>query len=224
MKRFALLALAALTLAGCASEPPPVSERVQQYYNENVVNRPTEAPKMAVPSVAVVGDSYSAGASNTVLWHQVIARTLPAKVTDVSLGGAGYAVPGRDFAAQVQKLPATSDLVIVAGSRNDQDAPGNVGPAARSLYAAIKAKAPAAKIVVIGPIWDSSKPSAGAVSANEEVRAAAKEAKLPFIDALAENWLSDPDLIQKVDGVHATDNGEKVLAERIRQHLVKLGY
>ena len=184
---------------------------------------PTPTRKPA-PRIAVIGDSYSAGTDNELLWHHVVANRLPATVTDLSLGGAGYTVPSRDFAAQASKLPQDTDLVIVAGSRNDQYTPEAVGPAASKLFAGIKSKAPKARIVVVGPIWDSSEPSAGAVAANARVRASAESAGLSFIDALAEDWLGDPGLIQSADGVHATDEGQRVLGEHILQHLSTLSY
>ncbi|RKM72230.1 SGNH/GDSL hydrolase family protein [Rhodococcus opacus] len=131
--------------------------------------------------------------------------------------GAGFVAGGPEkvFAAQVEHAVWTQpDIIIVAGSRNDQYEPYKVRGAADTLFADLKAKAPQAQIVAIGPMWDNSAPSAGVVEADAAVRSAAEAAGIQFIEVLAEDWLGDPLLIQ-ADGVHPTDIGQQVIAERV---------
>lgn len=219
MKRFALLSAATLALAGCAATPPPVSDKVQAYYNEH-----TAMPTPEVwPNSLFLGDSYTAGSLNTVKWPAVVAGQMKWNYVNAAVGGAGYSnSAGNNLAAQIDAMEVVPDIVVVTGSRNDVYNPEAVKDAATDLYAKLKVAAPEARVVVIGPIWDSTEPSSGAVAANEATKEAATEAGLPFVDALSENWLGVPALIQG-DGVHPNDAGQQKLAERIGQKLNELG-
>ena len=170
-----------------------------------------------LPRLAVIGDSYSAGANNKVKWPTLLAKSRGWYVNNVASGGTGYvADPETSFPTKGgQATEKDPDIVIVAGSRNDQYAPrAAVYAAATGLYAELKEKAPQAQIVVIGPMWDSSAPTPGVIEANIATRDAAAAAGLPFLDALAGNWLADRSLVQ-ADNTHPTDDGQRVIFERI---------
>jgi hypothetical protein len=86
----AVLAAAVVSSAGCASTPPPVSEKVQTYYNENATPAALPSPPDSAFSladvrgliagkkdltVAVLGDSTGNGAGEWVdLWAQHLAK------------------------------------------------------------------------------------------------------------------------------------------------------
>lgn len=55
MKRFAVAAAAvlAISLSGCAAEVPPVSQKVQDYYDQNVPKAPTVSPAPAKEQLTV---------------------------------------------------------------------------------------------------------------------------------------------------------------------------
>jgi lysophospholipase L1-like esterase len=169
------------------------------------------------PRLAVIGDSYSAGSNNGVTWPDLLAQKRGWSVQNAAIGGSGYVAGGEDafpFRAGYVAEATTPDLILVVGSRNDKDEPEKIRGAATTLFADLKQKAPQAQVVVIGPIWDSTAPPAGVLRANAETRAAAEAAGLPFVDALPLGWLNDSALIQP-DGVHPTDAGQQVLADRI---------
>lgn len=99
MKRISLVTVATLiALTGCSSEPPPISEKVQKYYDENVANAKaalpstTATPLTVTPldairarvaddkplTVSVLGDSTGNDAGE---WVDLWARHLAANAT-----------------------------------------------------------------------------------------------------------------------------------------------
>ncbi|MDN4646579.1 SGNH/GDSL hydrolase family protein [Arthrobacter sp. PsM3] len=220
----AAAAVAVVALSGAASvrEPAPVSSQVAAAY-ESLKAAPPTLKEDTRPHAVVIGDSYSQGANNTVVWPVLVSEARKISITNKAVGGVGYAVGEKRFIEQAKLAVLDEpDIIIVAGSRNDVANPAGVQAAADEVFTFLKQNAPGARIVIIGPMWSSSAPDKGAVIANEGVRTAAEAHGLAFIDALAENWLSDPAWIQK-DGVHPTDAGEAELANHIGGKLAGLG-
>jgi lysophospholipase L1-like esterase len=182
----------------------------------------------AVPagsSVAVIGDSYTTG---TVLgglgglnWTARLGVDRSWSMTDTAIGGTGYVqTHGSDGAFQAAQLDraVTADpaMVIVAGSINDGlVAPERVGAAASALYAAVRARAPQARLVVVGPPWPSGTPTAEILRIRDALAAAARTSGALWIDPLAEGWFTDPVGLIGADGVHPTDAGHALIAHRI---------
>lgn len=214
----ALLAVVTLGVVVYALKPPAVVASAPPAVQPLATKTATPVPK-----AAFIGDSYTAGTHNAVTWPEIVAASEKWAPSNVAVGGSGYAnAAGNTFLAQVPAIKVVPDVIIVAGSRNDTFTPDKVAPAAAALFAELKKVAPKAKIVVIGPIWDSTAPMPGVYAANEALRGAAADAGLAFVDALAENWLSSPSLVQG-DQVHPNDAGQKVIAQRVGQKLKELG-
>ncbi|REE73017.1 lysophospholipase L1-like esterase [Rhodococcus wratislaviensis] len=169
------------------------------------------------PRLTVLGDSITGGSHNNVVWPDLLAAKRTWYVNNIAEGSTGYSAgENKAFPFKVDDAVATTpDVIMVVGSRNDVYNPELVGPAAARVYADLKAKAPNVPIFVVGPIWDNKQPPPAMLSVNASIRQAAQNAGLLFIDALAENWLGDPTLIQKDDRVHPTDAGQQVLADHI---------
>jgi acyl-CoA thioesterase-1 len=169
------------------------------------------------PRLTVIGDSYSAGTYSNVKWPDLFAAKRTWYVNNIAEGGSGYTAGDAEdmFGAKVAEAAATTpDIVMVVGSRNDQYNPRQAGAAASEMFAGLKAQLPGVPIFIIGPIWDSTAPPQQMRDANDSIRDAAQRAGLPFVDALAEDWLADPGLIAE-DGKHPNDRGQEVLADRI---------
>ncbi len=205
---------AAVLLVGAASvysanRPPP------DYTSTYVPQPPPPRPAR----LAVIGDSYSAGAADSVAWPELLSERRGWYLHNISVDGTGY-VAGREMAFPNRfgyLLSQRPDVVVVAGSRNDENSPpSQVEAAATALFTELKTKAPKAVVLVIGPIWDSSPPTGGARAANDATRRATESAGFTFVDALSANWLSDPALLQ-ADRVHPTDAGQNVLTDRINE-------
>jgi len=224
--RGAVAALAGLALlgAGCAAgttstasvdTPDPV--RVSVAASENAASLPAaDAPQR----VAVLGDSFSAGSGNDVVWPDVLADEHGFDLVNVSLGGAGY-VAGDDelgtFGDEVDDaLAADPDVVLVVGSENDVDEdPTEVYDAALALFARLHAGAPAAELVAVGPIWSGDVPVPAELrDVDSAVESAALGSDVDYVDTLDAGWLADPAIIQD-DGDHPTDAGQFLLAEAI---------
>jgi lysophospholipase L1-like esterase len=91
-----------------------------------------------------------------------------------------------------------------------------VSAAAREAIATIRNGAPDAAVVVIGPLWPDGSPPAGVRNNRDVIRAAAETAAVPFVDPLAEGWLTDGTGLVGEDDVHLTDAGQAVLADLVQ--------
>ncbi|GGG09355.1 hypothetical protein GCM10007304_24280 [Rhodococcoides trifolii] len=214
MSRVGSCLLLAVFLAACSAQPAPPAAPV------TVVSAPAQA------AVAVIGDSFSAGSDNDVVWPEVLAERYGWGLENASQGGAGY-VAGDGvlgtFTDQVDAVVANPvDVVLVVGSENDVDAdPSAVGVAASDLYRRLELEAPSARVVVIGPIWSVGDPPPELTPVGDAVRSAAESAQLSYVDPLPLRWLADPTLIQD-DGDHPTDAGQAQLADDIADALERV--
>ncbi|MCV7424325.1 SGNH/GDSL hydrolase family protein [Mycobacterium yunnanensis] len=220
MRLWAALLAIVLLLAACSKEPPPYESKYT-------------APETSGPSgisVAIIGDSYTSGSSlggkGPQGWPDLAAKTLRAQGVDVQTtvgaeGGSGYRHPGNSkggvFDDQVKKVVHPDDkLVVVFGSRNDSDvAPPELTESVQSTLADVKAGAPSAKVLVIGPAWVDGSPTPQVLQVRDIVRDQAAAIGATFYDPIAQGWfVGQPQLIGK-DGIHPTDDGHAYMAEKI---------
>lgn len=172
------------------------------------------------PTLVVIGDSYSEGVDNTVVWPQLLAEKRGYRLVNMSIGGTGYL--NGAFATTFGDRIKSSDverpsIIIFAGSRNDiLFAPAEVRAAAREAFAAAQDRFPDARIVAVGPIWDSTAPADEVRAINSAVSQAAEASGVEFVDALEADWLADRSLIH-ADGIHATDAGQQVLSDGVEE-------
>lgn len=189
---------------------------------------PNLNPPSDFPKFAVIGDSYSLPNTDQDHWPALLAFDRRWFLNDFAVGGTGYVQGNAEkdklpFAAQVDKVVEVDpELVLVVGGRNDVSHPLQVRDASRNLFAQLRDRVPNAKVVVVGPIVDNRPPSPTALMVNDRIRAAAEQYRLPFIDAMTPNWLSDPALLRE-DGMHPNPDGHRVLFERINEKLHTLG-
>ena len=211
-----------LLVSGCqeAPVPPPVA----------MPTKVTPPPKPVVTHhILVIGDSLTEGSGEGgggyTGWP---ARVWPSLTSSVGIvlpilsgeGGSGYVHPGNSgsvFGERAASLASPEDeLVVFFGSSNDSVAsPSALASAARDTFAKTKAAAPAAKLLVIGPVALSPSPPAEIARIPGILRDEAQAVGAVFVDPIAEGWLAtNPELIGS-DGVHPNDAGHQYLAERI---------
>ena len=183
----------------------------------------------AVAEIAIIGDSYTAGAAEggngPQAWTAIASRLLAAEGVEVDAtvaaeGGAGYGVRGTggsvfiDLAARAVRPGDT--LVLFFGSRNDQPVdPQRLPALAADAFHLARTVAPRAKLLVIGPPWPTADPPPPVLTIRDRLREQAVGAGAVFVDPIAEGWfVGRPDLIG-ADGVHPTDAGHAYLAARI---------
>lgn len=181
-----------------------------------LLTRRPEAPQPAV-AVAVVGDDYSAGRLNRVVWPTLVAQRTGWSVANFALPGAGYAADGpggHAFTWQVDRaLAARPRAVVLVGGLDDGRflESGAVGQGAvDALRKIIRAGKQA---LVIGPTWFATPAPPEVTAIAEEIRRAAEQMRVPFLDALNPPWLT-PELML-VDRSGPNDDGQSVIADKI---------
>lgn len=177
------------------------------------------------PLLVVVGDSYSEGVDNTVVWPELLAGDRGYRLANLSSGGTGYV--NRGFTSTFVERIRDADvprpgIIIFAGSRNDiVFSPAQVRTAAKQAFSIARERFPRARLIAVGPIWDSSKPIDAVRAVNRAVADAADASGVEFIDAVSGDFLGDPGVIH-VDGIHATDAGQQALSDAIEASITNL--
>ena len=172
-------------------------------YSFNPVPRPTFR-------AFIIGDSWTEGtgatASVTAL-PVLISRLTGWEVFSGGQGGSGYGAKPADGSttgstpfgspqriralAEAAAQPGGLDLIVFAGtSNNDATASATLqGYVAQALADAATA-APGVPIIGVGPQNTANAPSASRLAARDAIKAAFDAAGRPFIDPLAEAWIT----------------------------------
>lgn len=168
-------------------------------------------------SIAIVGDSYSAGMRNRVVWPTLLAQRTGWSVANFALPDAGFAADGsggHGFVYQVERARGAHPqfIVIVSGIADEQFVgTGDIGAGATIAINSIKLGGQRA--LVIGPTWYETPVPPEIRGASDEIRKVADAAGVPFLDALDPPWLT-PDQMQG-DLAGLTDTGQSVMADKI---------
>lgn len=140
-------------------------------------------PSILGNKVGVVGDSYSSGLGltnpSTERWPKLLANAAGATENNVAVPSAGYVNEGSGgnskFSTQATLLDTNCQSVIMCGGINDAplgQTDAQMNTAVTNAINAIKARCPAAKIIVISPMWHAGAPSAGLLTVERQIRAA----------------------------------------------------
>lgn len=200
----AVTATSTMVLTGTAPEPLP----------------PPDSPVR----VAVIGDSYSAGSDNDVVWPTLIAAGSPLSISVVAVRDASYAggqgQSGR-FLQQVDKALASKPSVVVvfgglgdAGLRDQQ-----ITQSAIDLFAELIRRAPEAKLVVFGPIWHTRPVPKVFTDLDAALAEAARVTFTSYVSLIDEQWLTGDGVMQ--GDVAPTDKGQSVLARELNPILLQ---
>ena len=184
-----------------------------------------ETPSETATRIVVVGDAFTSsslqGSVAPSAWPPLLRERLDDVSVEVSAAdGAGYVttnVLGATMGSLATAAPTEeADVVVVFGGRADAAGIADqVAIAAGETFAQIRATAPDAALVVIGPAWPAAEVPAGVRNNRGVIRDAAVAAGAIFVDPLEAGWFVDqPDLIA-ADGVHPTEQGQQYLADLI---------
>lgn len=225
MKR-ALIAVLLVLAVGCTREPPPLPEG----YKSPPEPTSTYLGPVGVEQISVIGDSYTSGTRmggrGDMGWpvlteKQLRKQGVQSNVKVAAEGGSGYVARGEHgltFADEIPKVVAPKDdLVVVLGSSNDgRNIPLDVlRPAVQSTLAEVRASAPEAKLLVVGPFYTAADAPPELLAVRDVVRDQAVGLGAQFVDPIGEGWFVDrPELISS-DGAHPTDEGHVYLAEKL---------
>ncbi|MDQ6752013.1 MAG: SGNH/GDSL hydrolase family protein [Actinomycetota bacterium] len=226
-----VLALAASVLVACL----PGGTAVLGLGAESIVtDLPTSLPTdpalpRQVPAsrtkIVVLGDSISTGfrTSAQASWPNVMVQDLARAGVGVTVingaqNGAGYVEPGSadlpfDAQARAAVVP-DADVVLVFGSENDrgQD-PGRISTKAGETIAVIRDKAPAARILLIGPASYTPVIDPQLAVIRDAIASAAQSAGVTFVDPIQLQWImGQADTLIGPDADHPTVRGHEYLA------------
>lgn len=169
--------------------------------------------------VAVIGDSFSAGVNNSVVWTDILSDNPALSIANVARAGSGYvggAGTNGTFAQQVNlALAAKPQVIVVFGGIYDLGKSSDlISQSATDLLNDLHLRAPNARIVTIGPIWHQHPPADAVVDVNRAIARAAEQTHTEYIDLLNANWLDDPVLLAP-DQNSPNDAGQRILAAQL---------
>lgn len=185
------------------------------------------------------GDGIVAGANagdGHASFVDVAARQLGWQHADYGFPGSGFTTAGafkggRDYLARIAQLQGfVADVLVIEGGANDGAADAaTLRAKVQAVLAAAHALVPAATIVLMGPWSPSDTPSPATVATNDVLRTLATAAQLPYIDPLAEKWISGSypgsgNAAQYIssDGYYPNDKGHAFFGERVADDLKRL--
>lgn len=227
----AVLALAASVLAACQ----PVGTAVLGLgADSSVTDLPTSLPTdPALPrqmpvsraKIVVLGDSISTGFRTSVQasWPNVMVQDFARDGVGVTVingaqNGAGYVEPGSadlpfDAQARAAVVP-DADVVLVFGSENDRGQnTGQISTKAGETIAVIRDKAPAARILLIGPASYTPVIDPQLAAIRDAISGAAQSAGVTFVDPIQLQWImGQADTLIGPDADHPTVRGHEYLA------------
>lgn len=207
---FATVCLSVLAiLSACSSDAGPRSAAAQ-------------------PTVVIIGDSLSTGhgTSPSDAWPNLVEndpafQQFKASIVNAAQDGSGYVSVGDDgstFGSQVDEaVTDTTRLVVFFGSENDMGtAPGETEIAATQAFASVKARAPHADILVVGPPSYTNTPEQERLDIRDQDKAAALRSGAEFVDPISLGWIMDDagNLIGP-DGDHPSAAGQQYLQAKM---------
>jgi lysophospholipase L1-like esterase len=218
----AALACSVAFATGCATTPPPVSEKVQAAY-EAGKNLPPETAPAPTKKVAFIGDSYTVGSGagdDAAGWANLLIKSKRWNASNFAIAGTGYVLddsvydcPGEclRYGALIPKAVAFgADVVIVGGGRNDASRnPEEERAAVQKFYTDLRAALPKAQIVALNPLWDSTEVPAELDAIAGMVKASAESVGGTYLD-IGQPLVGRPELIAE-DGVHPNKAGHQEL-------------
>ena len=145
-------------------------------------------------SIAVVGDDYTAGVQNRVVWPTLMAQRTGWSVANFALPDAGFVADGQGghaFTYQVDRAQAADPRIIVIVGGIADAGLADAGPISVGAIDAInKIKLGGQQALVVGPTWYETPVPESVVRVSDAVRKVAEEAGVPYLDALDPPWLT----------------------------------
>nr|WP_246279527.1 SGNH/GDSL hydrolase family protein [Psychromicrobium silvestre] len=215
-----------LLLSGCATAAGASAP---------ITMEPSGKTDGAATTIVVVGDSISTGfqTSSADSWPSKLEQNFTAQGVALTLvntaeNGAGYLVAGSEgktFEQQTENaIPGDTSVVIVYGSENDigYDV-SQISSQVVSTATAVRAQAPQAQILFVGPASYSSNVDPDLLSIRDRIQQGAKSAKADFVDPIAQRWIMDDEAeLIGPDGDHPTVQGHLYLAAKFESLVAPL--
>jgi lysophospholipase L1-like esterase len=175
------------------------------------------AKPSAPVSIAIVGDSYSAGVGNRVVWPTLLAQRTGWAVSNFALPDAGFAADGpggHGFVYQVERAQgAHPQFIVIVNGIGDEPYAGTGDIAAGATIAINKIKLGGQRALVVGPTWYETPVAPEIRTVSDEIHKVADAAGVPYLDALNPPWLTADQM--RGDLASPTDAGQSVIADKI---------
>lgn len=177
--------------------------------------------------IVTFGDSYANTTTNTRSWAYMLARKLGWTLYNYAASGAGYIQPNTTYMSEFQTAKADTSynhddvsLVVIGGSRNTNDQySGNLKTAAQTLFQAVSAEYPNARIIAIPLLWDKT-PESGYWRYN--AASIAEAAILTGIESIPWAWTWNLGRNDAFDGddIHPNEVGTNVIVNYIMRYML----
>jgi lysophospholipase L1-like esterase len=200
-----------------------------------IPNRPHIAVPQSAPQVVArvapgaravfLGDSYTTGWKGAGIgshgWPALLSAAQGWRAINLAVAGTGFINPGwtnQPVGARVSEaIRQRPDVVFIAAGHNDSRwSAAATGQAADEAIDRLHHALPDAQLVIVGPIWPSGTAPSRCLQLRDHLRRTAASVGAIFVDPLAEGWFvgSNRRFIG-ADGIHPTDAGHRVMADRI---------
>ncbi|NUU06757.1 SGNH/GDSL hydrolase family protein [Leifsonia sp. C5G2] len=177
-------------------------------------------------TAAAIGDSIAIGYGVPAddAWPLLVARRLGWNLTDLADSASGFTRKGgssHTFDDQVSAvIRLRPEIVIVAATRNDVDAPpATLAAAATSALERLRAALPDTRIIGVSPIWGADTPTPQVGTVRAAVRAAVLDVRGSWVD-LGQPFTGHPELL--IDGKHPTVAGQQQVATAVADKVAAL--
>jgi hypothetical protein len=178
---------------------------------------PRTAPESSRLYIAVVGDSYTAGMYNTVVWPTLLAERTGWSVANFALPDTGFVADGEGghaFTYQVDRAQGTHPrIILIVGGLADTGLADTKRVSIGAIDAINKIKIDGQRAFVIGPTWYKTPVPASVRRVSEAVRKVTEESGVPYLDALDPPWLTTDQMRRDLSG--PTDEGQSAIADKI---------
>ncbi len=177
-----------------------------------------------------IGDSLVQGAGGSPDWVDLVSKNMGWTPINLGRGGTGYSTSttaanacGLKYCPTFGEMATTAieyepDVVVISGGQNDGTK--DVSADAQSLFKALRAELPSAKIIVMSPLWRATSYPDSLSQIRAEVKAAAAKTGVTYVD-VGNPLEGKPDKFI-TDGVHPTADGYSILADTITKAFRKL--
>lgn len=172
-----------------------------------------------------LGDSFTSGWNGDGVggrgWPRIVGVARGWRTVNLAVAGTGFINPGwskQPIGALVAKaVRQDPDVIVLAGGHNDSRwSVAATARAADDVIDRLRASAPDALLVVVGPIWQDGNPPRRCLALRDRLRDKAAAVGAIFIDPLADGWFSGR-AHRHIgrDGLHPTDAGHQLIADRV---------
>lgn len=180
-----------------------------------VLFRPKSGPDSV--TIAVVGDSYTAGRLNKAVWPTLLAQRTGWPVANFALPGSGFAADGPGgyaYTWQVDRaLAARPHTVLLVGGVDDGNFSGTGNITQGAVDAINKVIRAGKQVLVVGPIWWGLPIPPTVIGISDEIKKAAAQTQVPFLNAMDPPWIGPDQML--ADNSGPNDDGQSAIADHI---------